>query len=238
MNAPPRAKQVAGVWLPESETHFADMILHHSKAGIVDGKGTYQLHKLRAALRHQPAERRRVCLDIGAHVGLWAMWLVREFARVHAFEPVPAHADIFAFNVPAENATLHRVALGQRAGTVSIEVPLVQTGGAFVATDRPNPGTKYNPAGAFDTWHAVPMATLDGFAFEDVDFIKIDVEGYERPVVEGGRETIVRWRPNVVVEQKGNEAAYGEERDAAVAYLRGLGMKPLEVISGDWIMGW
>jgi hypothetical protein len=41
-----------------------------------------------------------------------------------------------------------------------------------------------------------------------------------------------------VVEQKGNEAAYGEPRDAALALLKSWGMKPLEVLSGDWVMGW
>ena len=237
MHAPPRAKRVAGVWLPEGERHFEDMILNHSKVGVVDGKGTYQVHKLRAALRHQPPWRRRVCLDVGAHVGLWAMWLVREFDHVHSFEPVPLHADIYPFNVDAANATLHRAALGREAGTVSITVPLDQTGNAHIAIEGRHPGTRHGGDDT-DTWHGVPMAALDSFGFADVDLIKIDVEGTERAVIEGGRETILRCRPNVVIEQKGNEAAYGEPRDAAVRTLRALGMEPLEVISGDWILGW
>lgn len=238
MTTPPDAKRVAGVWLPASEQHFADMILNHSKVGLVDGKGTYQVHKLRAALAHQPAARRRVALDIGAHVGLWAMWLVKEFAHVHAVEPVPAHADILPFNVAETNYTLHRVALGAAHGAVNITVPTHQTGGAHVKTARANPGAKYNVAGAVETWLGVPLRPLDSFGLGDVDFIKIDVEGYEQPVLEGARETILRCRPNIVIEQKGNEAAYGQPRDAALAYLRDLGMTPLRVISGDWVMGW
>lgn len=238
--APPSAKLVAGVWLPESEEHFADMILHHSKVGTVDGKGTYQLHKLRAALRYQPPERRRVCLDIGAHVGLWAMWLAKEFAVLHCFEPVPHHAEIFAHNVPDGNVTLHRVALGRASGTVSLTVPTRQTGGAHVQTaEVRDQRTETNLTSDLCSLVTdVPMRTLDGFGFEDVDLIKIDVEGAELAVVEGGRETIRRCRPTIVIEQKGNEARYGEPRDAALAYLQGLGMKPRKVISGDWILGW
>lgn len=239
MDMPPDAKQVAGVWLPASERHFADMILHRSKVGAVDGKGTYQLHKLRAAMDHQPQVRRRLALDIGAHVGLWAMWLVGEFDQVHAFEPVPPHAEIFPYNMPRTNWTLHRVALGAAAGSVSMTVPIRQTGGAHVAARRANPGTKYNPGGAAEVWGSVPMRSLDSFDFQDVDFIKIDVEGYELPVLEGARATILRCRPNIVIEQKGNDAAYGQPRDAALANLRGLGMTPLaKPIGGDWVMGW
>ncbi len=41
-----------------------------------------------------------------------------------------------------------------------------------------------------------------------------------------------------VVEQKGNDVAYGEVPEAAVKLLQSWGMRPLKVISGDWIMGW
>ena len=203
-----------------------------------DGKRTYQYHKLEAALAHQPPERRRVALDIGAHVGLWAMWLTRDYALVRSFEPVPAFAEIYPFNVDMTRARLHRVALGKEARSVSITVPLDQTGNAHVSVAGRHPGTRYGNREEIDLWHAVPMRTLDSFGFEEVDFIKIDVEGFERQVIEGGERTIRTWRPNIVVEQKGNEAAYGEPRDAALARLKSWGLKPLQVLSGDWIMGW
>lgn len=237
-STPPGAKLVGGVWLPETEIHFVEWMENSKRARVVEGKRTYQYHKLEAALRHQPPERRRVCLDIGAHVGLWAMWLVREFALVRSFEPVPAFAEIYPFNVDMAKARLHRVALGREARSVTITVPLDQTGNAHVSIAGHHPGTRYGNREEIDLWHAVPMRTLDSFGFEDVDFIKIDVEGLERAVVEGGERTIRTWRPNIVVEQKGNEAAYGEPRDAALTLLKSWGMKPLEVLSGDWVMGW
>ena len=82
------------------------------------------------------------------------------------------------------------------------------------------------------------MKTLDSFGFEAVDFIKIDVEGYELPMIRGGEQTIKACKPNIVIEQKGNEAAYGEPRDAALVLLKSWGMMDLEVLSGDHIMGW
>jgi len=44
------------------------------------------------------------------------------------------------------------------------------------------------------------MTTLDSFAFDDVSFIKIDVEGAELDVLEGARQTVERHRPRLVVE--------------------------------------
>ena len=46
----------------------------------------------------------------------------------------------------------------------------------------------------------VPVRTLDSFNFEIVDLIKIDTEGYELPVLRGGRETIGRERPQLYIE--------------------------------------
>ena len=234
--APARAELVGGVWLPAGEVHLRAMLLNRSKTGPVDGKTTYQLHKLRAAMAYQPKDRRRVCLDIGAHVGLWSMHLVKLFAALHAFEPVPRHAEIFPHNVAARNVTLHRVALGARTGTVSLAVPADCTGNAQVLDARL---VRRGSGAARDIWHGVPMRTLDSFGLVRADFVKIDVEGYELPVVQGARETLLRCRPNLVLEQKGNEAAYGQAPNAALDYLRDLGMTPLcKPIGGDWILGW
>ena len=43
-----------------------------------------------------------------------------------------------------------------------------------------------------------PVRTLDSFEFEDVDFLKMDVEGYERHVLLGAVETLKRERPTMI----------------------------------------
>ena len=56
--------QCRGIWLPDGEEH---LIPHIDKGPLVDGKGTYQLHKLDMALEHVRQFRRAV--DCGGHVG-------------------------------------------------------------------------------------------------------------------------------------------------------------------------
>ena len=49
--------QCRGIWLPDGEEH---LIPHIEKGPLVDGKGTYQLHKLEMALAHVRKFRRAV----------------------------------------------------------------------------------------------------------------------------------------------------------------------------------
>ena len=50
----------------------------------------------------------------------------------------------------------------------------------------------------------VQMKKLDtlGFNFDRIDYIKIDCEGYEMPIIQGGENTIKHHMPVIVVEQK------------------------------------
>ncbi len=218
-----------GIYLPDGETHLTEWM---NKAGeLVDGKGTYQIKKLRAALTH--VKQFRTAVDIGAHCGLWSMQLQKRFQRVDAFEPVAAHRECFKMNVPMdkglldhnfpEQVILHACALGDHEGTVSIVTEPTSSGDSRVAGDGD-----------------IPMHTLDSFCLRDVDFIKIDTEGYELNAIRGAKETIERCRPVMVVEQKGHGAKYfGFGKEEAIGLLQSWGMVALQPpMAGDWIMGW
>ena len=76
------------------------------------------------------------------------------------------------------------------------------------------------------------MVTLDSLQLTEVDFIKIDCEGYEENVLRGAVETIERDRPVIIVEQKRDMATarFGLEPLGAVKFLQSLGYK---VAAGD-----
>jgi FkbM family methyltransferase len=231
----PGAKLVGGVWLPETEKHFVDMMLHNPKRmRVIDGKHTYQYHKIEAALSF--CKSRRTYVDVGAHVGLWAMWIHQHFDLTVAFEPVPLHADIFPHNVNAgETVVLYRIALGDSPGIVELETASDETGSCHIAIGNNDMRRGHDK---LLTYRNIEVRTLDSFALQEVDLIKIDVEGWELPVVRGAQKTIEISKPIIVVEQKGNDQFYGFKRNSAVEFLRGLGMRQLQIISGDYIMGW
>ncbi len=229
------AKKIGGIWFPDTDQHFVEMMgpdaIRHR---VLDGKWTYQIHKLEGALAYQINRRR--CIDIGAHVGLWSMWLVRHFNRIESFEPVPDHARLFELNVDMATVTLHREALGAKAGTVSIETAADATGSAHVV--QGGGGDMRNGHGSMMSYHNIEMRTLDSYEFENVDFIKIDVEGYEREVVRGALDTLKRCRPNIIIEQKGQDQIYGHRRNSAMRLLRRIGYHWVKEFAGDHILIW
>lgn len=236
---PPRAKLVGGVWLPATEHHLEHMMIRNPKANrIVDGKATYQFKKLEAALLQ--CKGRRIAVDIGAHCGLWSMWLVRHFEHVHAFEPIPMHQAIFPFNMGEHtNYTLHKAAVGEQDTTITMRIPLDTTGSAHVASKIKHPGFSFtNAPGVGEEIPDVRMVRLDSMDLPDADFIKIDVEGLERAVIAGGEKYIRRSKPIMVVEEKGNAGVYGARNLESIDLLKSWGAKTITVISGDHIIGW
>lgn len=222
-------KQHQGVWLPDGETHLTGWM---DKAGeIVDGRGTYQIRKLRAALEH--VKQFRVAVDVGAHCGLWSMQLVKRFEHLHAFEPVEEHRACYLKNLAGqENIDLYGCGLGAKSGFVSIKTEPTSSGDSRVAAFADSMTESANAP-------RIPLKTLDSFEFPIVDFIKIDTEGYELMVIQGAEQTIKRCRPTMIVEQKGHGMQYfGFRKEEAVELLESWGMKRVANMAGDWICTW
>ena len=218
-------KNWRGLWLPDGEQHLIEWMDKRNE--IINGKPTYQYHKLRAAVDLVPIGERKIALDIGAHCGLWSMHLVNEFQHVHAFEPMLAHRLCFEANLAGvENYELHSCALGDHTDNVQLTT---------------------GPASSGDTWvipvgSAAPVATsalmvrLDDWQLAP-SFIKIDCEGYELPILRGAVETLRRYRPALCVEQKpGHASRFGFGDTEAVTWLEAHGYRVAGVLSGDYLM--
>jgi FkbM family methyltransferase len=92
------------------------------------------------------------------------------------------------------NINVHKVALTNRnIGTIGIQDHPEHGGHNFAV---------YNDTQVKKSQYVVdvPARTIDSYNFEDVDAIKIDVEGSELFVIEGALNTIDKYRPSVQVE--------------------------------------
>jgi FkbM family methyltransferase len=135
-------------------------------------------------------------VDVGANQGFFAYAFSRIAANVEAFEPNPDYA-AFARAMLGSRARVHTVALSNTSGTAEFVVPLSEQGMALhLGGSLKAPADAQRPAQRFQ----VEVRMLDSYGFRDVRAIKVDVEGSEMEVLEGGRDTIRRDRPILIVE--------------------------------------
>jgi len=122
---------------------------------------------------------------------------------------------------------LHPYALG-------VDRALVQ----YVTPDAGSSGDTFILRGAHPVDpYLAKQRTLDSFALTDVDFLKIDCQGYEVFVLEGARDLLRRCRPVVLVEQKpGFATRYGRVDTAAVDLLLELGAHVAWMAGGDYCL--
>ncbi len=162
--------------------------------------------------------RDRIAIDVGANIGVYTWHLRRLAKRVVAYEANPALAarlrDAFAGDMRVD---VRACAVSERAGRVTLQVPVY----AGKANDALGSVAGKFPGSPELRTHEVESRRLDDEAHLDVGFLKIDVEGHEKAVLEGARELISRERPTILVEIEERHAP-GALRDVP-AMLDALG---------------
>ena len=141
-------------------------------------------------------DRNRAAIDIGAHRGIYAHVLAQRAKHVHAFEPHPQLFTYLRRTMPAA-VSVHPIALSSAAGAVKFRIP--RSGGYLglgQGTLEPSPIYHADTISEIE----VRCSTLDREIKEPVGFMKIDVEGHELSVLEGGRELLRRDQPALIVE--------------------------------------
>ena len=135
-------------------------------------------------------------IDVGANLGFFAYALSNIADWVLAFEPNPDYA-FFARWMLRGRAEVHQLALSDVSGRGTLYVPISDRGMVLhLAGNLKQTHSQYSNIKTYD----VEVRTLDEFGLMGVRFIKADVEGSEREVLDGARVTIARDRPIILLE--------------------------------------
>jgi FkbM family methyltransferase len=133
-------------------------------------------------------------VDIGANQGLYALLfsqLVGESGTVIAFEPEPDMFDALENNIltnAIRNVQCHQLALGCESGEAMLSRSLIHAGDNRLSLVHSKEVSITKP---------VRLATLDEIVGElKIDFIKMDVQGWEGHVLRGMKQTLRR-SPNI-----------------------------------------
>jgi hypothetical protein len=60
---------------------------------------------------------------------------------------------------------------------------------------------------------------------KNIDFIKIDTEGYELPILEGSRKTILQYKPLIQIEWNGSSSLHGINENRIFLFFEEIGAK-------------
>jgi FkbM family methyltransferase len=140
-------------------------------------------------------------LDLGANIGITSIALANicKKGKVAAVEPVPITFKMLQSNVKKanlNNISLHNFAIGNKKGEIAMQLRTDFLAGAFVA-DRYQADYQHQTVN-------VNIECLDDifdqFGYNRLDFIKMDLEGYELFALEGAKKTINKFKPIVYLE--------------------------------------
>ena len=185
---------------------------HHTEPTYLEDAGHGQLPQRDASLKY--VNSWRVCLDIGSNIGQWTRPLAAKFKSVICFEPNPNFRECFKRNISEHNVVLWPYGLSDHEHRAQQD---------FSST------MIHRAEGD------IQCRTLDSFGLTNVDFVKIDVDGFEVPVLEGARRTLTENTPVVNIEMKMQKRPDIVNKSKRI--LKDLGYKYMEHTKSDevWI---
>jgi FkbM family methyltransferase len=142
------------------------------------------------------AKQLRYIVDVGANVGQWASMLLDCITpeRLIIIEPLPdAFATLKSKFGTNRQIELHNVAIGERDGIETLKITRDSTG-ASLLQPREEMRAVIGSNWAITSEVQVEMTTLDRLLVNlpEVSLLKIDVQGYEKLVLAGAKQTLAK----------------------------------------------
>jgi len=181
-------------------------------AGISTELALFGIHEpLNTKMLAKQLRKDMICLDIGANIGYYTLLeskIVGNNGKIIAIEPSPVNFSKLQKNIQMEGATnieVYNLAAGDKDGKIKFLLKKQSNLSRIVSEDEIKPS---------DNIVEVPIRKLDGFleerALKKLDFLRMDVEGYEFFIYMGIRNSIRKFSPTMQIEIHAHHL--GEER--------------------------
>lgn len=163
-------------------------------------------------------KEKNTVVQAGGNMGIWPYYLAGIFKTVHTFEPHPENFYCLDKNCPQENIAKYQKGLSNVAGKVG-----------FVGDERNCGAYQLDGNGDLD------IITLDEIELDSLDLLILDIEGMELKALQGAVNHISKFKPVIMLEDKGLSKRYGTEKGDVTLWLQELGYNAVEQIHRDII---
>jgi FkbM family methyltransferase len=195
-------EKINGFWVPSNDIHVEQWRQGHP---FTQNKCLKQFLKY----CETNGKKFKTALDIGAWCGTWSAELAPYCKKIYAIEPDRTHVECLLKNLSSfDNIELLDYAVGDMETTVAL------------TDDHFTQARRIYSAGN------ISMKTVDSFQFEDVDLIKIDVEGFEMNVLRGAKNTLKSCK-FLMIELNNNSKKYNSSNEEIEKYLQDLNFTTL-----------
>lgn len=210
--------------------HYAGFDLVYTRGNSLverlEKQGAYEAEMIAAICDALVNSAGRTLVDIGANIGLISLAALDAVpdSRVFAFEPGPHQNTLLAETIKRnrleDRLTLSTLALSNRAGrsTFAAHVRRHAAGDGLLDTGRAGRAKSISvDTGTLDNWWA-------GAGHPPVDVVKLDTEGSELLILEGGTMLLEDCRPTLFVEiHERNLAPYPYGPQDVMNFVRSRG---------------
>lgn len=219
-------KQIKGYYIPKNDKHYE---------GYFSQFDHYQEAQRNRALSHVSEWNRAI--DIGANIGLWSKDFTSFFSETYCFEPNSECIDCLKKNINTSKAYIYNLALGSKASTDYFYCSETTGASSFINKTKflgfDDYGNEIWDKFSVNTpIKKTKIKTLDSFKFENINFIKIDVQHYELEVIKGSIQTLKKNDPIVCIEELKTNLEESEE----IQFLKSLDYSVIDRINKEVIL--
>lgn len=160
----------------------------------------------------------RRAIDIGANMGLYSFTFSKFCKQVEAFEPnFNCTKMLHAYADRKKNVKVYNVGLSNKNGNSVLYIPKIENRNTLNA----GLGSVNDPGGERAKMQ-IELRCLDDYNFNNVGFIKIDVEGHELEVLNGATKTIQKNKPIIFIEIEQRHLK-GKKIDQVINFILSFG---------------
>lgn len=183
----------------QKEVQGSQMVLNLNDEGISRELALYGVHESNSTREVKRLVKPGMkILEVGANIGYYAILetkLAGKDGFLYAFEPSPFNVDLLERNLALngiKNCEVHGKAAGAENMNTKFFVAKKSNLSSFIQRDGMDMADMAHEGKIID----VDVVRLDDFfSDKDIDFIRMDVEGYEREILKGAEKLLTRENP-------------------------------------------